>query len=45
MTYSITSINREYFIKILGEIRPQIYTKELIRSAFKVVGLYPFNLN
>ena len=41
----ITGINREYFLKILGEIRPQIYTRELIRSAFEAAGLYPFDLN
>jgi len=45
IAYGITSINREYFLKILGEIRLQIYTKKLIRNAFEVVGLYPFNLN
>jgi len=41
----ITGINREYFLKILGEIRPRIYTRELIRSAFEAAGLYPFNPN
>ncbi|OCK88471.1 DDE-domain-containing protein, partial [Cenococcum geophilum 1.58] len=41
----ITSINKEYFLKILGKIRPRIYTRELIRSAFNAAGLYPFNLN
>jgi len=43
--YGITGINREYFLKILGKIWPRIYTRELIRSAFKAVGLYPFNPN
>ncbi|OCK97100.1 uncharacterized protein K441DRAFT_549663, partial [Cenococcum geophilum 1.58] len=41
----ITSINRDYFLRILGKIRPQVYTRELIRSAFKAIGLLPFNLN
>ena len=41
----ITSINKEYFLKILGEIRPQIYTKALIRSAFKAAGLLLYNPN
>ncbi|OCK92491.1 uncharacterized protein K441DRAFT_429575, partial [Cenococcum geophilum 1.58] len=41
----ITGINRDYFLRILGEIRPQVYTRELIRSAFKAIGLLPFNLN
>ena len=42
---SITGINRDYFLRILGEIRPQVYTLELIKSAFKAVGLLPFNPN
>ena len=41
----ITGINRDYFLQILSEIWPQIYTRELIRSAFKAVGLLPLNLN
>jgi len=41
----ITGINRDYFLCILGEIRPQVYTLELIRSAFKAIGLLPFNPN
>ena len=39
----ITGINRDYFLQILGEIRPQIYTPELIDSTFKAAGLLPFN--
>lgn len=39
----ITGINRDYFLQILGEIRPQIYTPELINNAFKAAGLLPFN--
>jgi len=39
----ITGINRNYFLQILGEIRPQIYTPKLIDSAFKAAGLLPFN--
>jgi len=41
----ITGINRDYFLRILGEIRPYIYTPELINSAFKAAGLLPFNPN
>jgi DDE superfamily endonuclease len=41
----ITGINRDYFLRILGEIRPQVYTRELIRSAFEAAGLLPFNPN
>ena len=41
----ITGINKGYFIKILGEIRPQIYTETLIKSAFKAAGLLPYNPN
>ena len=41
----ITGINRDYFLQILGEIRPQIYTRELIRSAFEAAGLLPLNPN
>ena len=41
----ITSINRDYFLRILGEIWPQVYTRQLIISAFKAAGLLPFNLN
>jgi len=41
----ITGINKEYFLKILGEIWPQIYTKALIRSAFEAAGLLPYNPN
>jgi len=41
----ITGINRDYFLRILSEIRPQVYTSELIRSAFKAIGLLPFNPN
>ncbi|OCK96179.1 uncharacterized protein K441DRAFT_509639, partial [Cenococcum geophilum 1.58] len=33
-TRGITRINKEYFLKILGEIYPQIYTLRLINSAF-----------
>jgi len=39
----ITGINRGYFLRILGEIRPYIYTPELINSAFEAAGLLPFN--
>ena len=42
---SITGINRDYFLRILGEIRPQIYTSELIKSAFEAAGLLSFNPN
>ena len=42
---SITNINRDYFLYILSEIRPQVYTLELIKSAFKAIGLFPFNPN
>ena len=41
----ITGINRDYFLQILGEIRPQVYTRQLITSAFKAAGLFPFNPN
>jgi DDE superfamily endonuclease len=41
----VTGINRDYFLQILGEIKPQIYTPELIDSAFKAAGLLPFNPN
>ena len=41
----ITGINRDYFLRILGEIQPYIYTSELINSAFKAAGLLPFNPN
>ena len=41
----ITRINKEYFLRILGEIRPQIYTPRLINSAFKAAGLLPYNLD
>ena len=41
----ITGINKDYFIKILGEIQPQIYTKILIKSAFEAAGLLPYNPN
>ena len=30
----ITRINKEYFLRILGEIYPYIYTPRLINSAF-----------
>lgn len=39
----VTGINREWFLKILGEIRPQVYTTELINSAFEAAGLLPYN--
>ena len=39
----VTGINREWFLKILGEIRPQVYTTKLINSAFKAAGLLPYN--
>ena len=39
----ITGINKEYFLKIIGEIRPYVYTTELINSAFKAAGLLPLN--
>ena len=42
---SITGINRNYFLRIFSEIRPQVYTSELIRSAFEATGLLPFNPN
>ena len=41
----ITGINRDYFLQILGKIRPQIYIPKLIDSAFKAAGLLPFNPN
>ena len=41
----ITGINREYFLKILGEIRPYVYTPELINKAFAAAGLLPLNIN
>jgi len=41
----ITGINRDYFLRILGKIRPQVYTRQLIISAFKAIGLLPFNPN
>jgi len=41
----IIGINRDYFLRILGEIRPYTYTPELINSAFKAAGLLPFNPN
>jgi hypothetical protein len=41
----ITGINREYFLKILSEIRPYIYTPELINKAFVAAGLLPLNIN
>jgi hypothetical protein len=39
----ITGINKEYFLKIIGEIQPQVYTTELINSAFEAAGLLPLN--
>jgi len=30
----VTGINKEYFLRILGEIYPYIYTPRLINSAF-----------
>ena len=41
----INSINRDYFLRILDKIRLQVYTRELIISAFKAAGLLPFNPN
>jgi hypothetical protein len=42
-TRGITGINKEYFLRILGEIYPQIYTPRLINSAFQAAGLLPYN--
>ena len=41
----VTGINKNYFLQILGEIRPKVYMPKLINSAFKAVGLLPFNPN
>ena len=41
----ISNINRDYFLQILGKIKPLIYTLKLINSVFKAVGLLPFNPN
>ena len=45
VAWGITGINRDYFLRILGEIRPQVYTLELIKSTFETAGLFPFNPN
>ena len=39
----ITGINKEWFLKILDKIRPQVYTTKLINSAFKAASLLPYN--
>ena len=39
----ITGLNREWFLKIIGEIRSEIYTANHINSAFEAAGLYPYN--
>ena len=39
----ITGLNREWFLRIIGEIRLEIYTANHINSAFKAAGLYPYN--
>jgi len=39
----ITGLNREWFLRIIGEIRSEIYTANHINSAFKAAGLYPYN--
>ena len=44
MALGITGLNREWFLKIISEIRPEIYTTNHINSAFKAVGLYLYNL-
>ena len=44
-THSVTGINRDYFLRILGEIQPHVYTPELVNSAFEAAGLLPFNPN
>ena len=41
----VTGINRDCFLRILGEIRAYIYTPELINSTFEAAGLLPFNPN
>jgi hypothetical protein len=40
----ITGLNREWFLRIIGEIRLEIYTANHINSAFEAAGLYPYNL-
>jgi len=40
----ITGLNREWFLRIISEIRLEIYTANHINSAFKAAGLYPYNL-
>jgi len=31
-------------LRMFSKIQPQVYTLELIKSAFKATGLLPFNL-
>ena len=44
ITLGITGLNKEWFLKIISEIRLEIYTANYINSAFKAVGLYIYNL-
>jgi len=39
----ITGLNREYFLQILGQIRPEVYTPELVKKSFEAAGILPYN--
>jgi len=44
MALGIMGLNRKWFLRIISEIRPEIYTADYINSAFEAAGLYPYNL-